>query len=231
MKSKRINLIASERSKTRGSRTNLARPRDARVLFFFFRFFSFLFFFFNEGEPCCEHGFVVDAPEIFKTRNGPWRVVVGTGTREKKRKEKKVKRKKERKRYALFQRGTRTPLFRGVSPIRTRSTTSNCERGILSLDASRSSLSFPTRAVLASRRMMIVVAQEGESHPAAAVSSKLFRGCSTTGGPSIGTITDRPTTFVLILAGVCVCVRACGAPKENRERERGDERRMTRAEG
>lgn len=145
---------------------------------------------------------------------------MGTGTREKKRKEKKVKRKKERKRYALFQRGTRTPLFRGVSPIRTRSTTSNCERGILSLDASRSSLSFPTRAVLASRRMMIVVAQEGESHPAAAVSSKLFRGCSTTGGPSIGTITDRPTTFVLILAGVCVraCVR--GTERESGARER-----------
>lgn len=60
VKSKRINLIASE-----GSRTREEAERISRDPLFFFRYFSF--FFSNEGEPCCAHGFVVDAPEIFKT--------------------------------------------------------------------------------------------------------------------------------------------------------------------
>lgn len=83
--------------------------------------------------------------------------------------------------------------------------------------------------------MMIVVAQKGESHPAAAVSSKLFSGMLD-GRRTEYRHDNQPTDHVCIdpRGGV----RACRPPRENRERERerekgkcesGDETRMTDA--
>lgn len=51
VKSKRINLIASEGSRTREEAERISR--DRAILFFFF--VISLFFFSNEGEPCVAH--------------------------------------------------------------------------------------------------------------------------------------------------------------------------------
>lgn len=93
---------------------------------------------------------VVDAsaPKYLKRKTG----------REEYEKRKRKKRKEEKNESALFH--EERSLSRGVSPIRTRSTTSNCEPAYF-LSAVRS-LSFPPRAA---SRWMIVVKKRGRATP------------------------------------------------------------------
>lgn len=85
--------------------------------------------------------------------------------------------------------------------------------------------------------MMIVVAQKGESHPAAAVSSKLFSGMLD-GRRTEYRHDNQPTDHVCIdpRGGVRACVRAGHRKRIESERARekgkcesGDETRMTDA--
>lgn len=160
----------------------------------------------------------------------------GSGQREKrKEKKKKVERKKERKKEvrALFQRAH--PFSEGWALF---------ERVVLRLIASAayflSTVLAPRypflreRCWLASRRMMIVVAQKGESHPAAAVSSKLFSGMLD-GRRTEYRHDNQPTDHVCIdpRGGVRACVRAGHRKRIESERERerkGNANRETRRE-
>lgn len=116
---------------------------------------------------------VVDAsaPKYLKRKTG----------REEYEKRKRKKRKEEKNESALFH--EERSLSRGVSPIRTRSTTSNCEPAYF-LSAVRS-LSFPPRA--ASRWMIVV--KKGAEPPRCRGFVKAF-SAMLDGRTSIGTITN-----------------------------------------